>query len=405
MENKNTQLYVAFFAFIILGISTSILNIAWAYMEDSFQVTLDSLRVLLSMITVGYLSSSFISGRLVASIGIGKLLLLGAGMAILGVFGYAIAPFWELLLIAAMFASFGSGLIDAGLNTYMSANHSTSEMNWLHACFGIGATIGPLLVSFVVITLDQSWRLSYVALLVFEMIVLIMFWLNLPHWKLYNGESSNQEGSSSGEVRPARIMETLRTPLVILGALLFFLYGGVEIGTAQLANSLLVDGRNVSEATASFWVSMYWGTFTIGRMLSGVFASRFSINSLMRSSMIGVVIGALLFWLNIGGKSGFLGLIVLGFTQAPFFATLTSDTPRRVGLRHAPNTIGFQLGMIMLGGALLPGLAASLADRAGLEVIGLIITISAVSLLLLYEFMLYRETRTKRKKAMVSAGD
>lgn len=397
MTRKNALLGISFFTFISLGMNSSILNIAWKHMEETFDVGLDWVGVLLTTATMGYLTAAFLNGRLVARVGVGRLLLIGGGTAMIGLLGFSVAPVWAVLLIVAFVASFGGGLIDAGLNTYLSANHGPSAMNWLHACFGIGATLAPSLVTLVVVTLDQSWRVGYLVLLGVEVIVFGAILLTLPHWRL-NGD----DAVSSAEGQPqssAGILETLRAPLVIMGLLVFFIYGGVEMGTGQLSNSLLVDGRGVSQSTAGFWVSIYWGSFTVGRMLSGMFATRVSIPTLLRGSMVFMVIGASLYWLNIGGQTGFFGLALLGFAQAPLFATLTSDTPRRVGARYAPNTIGFQLGVCGLGGAVLPGMTAALAVHAGLEVIGLVMTALAVVVLFIYEMMLRQDLRRQHLPA------
>jgi hypothetical protein len=123
----------------------------------------------------------------------------------------------------------------------------------------------------------------------------------------------------------------------------------------------------------------------------------------MRTCMSGMLVGATLLWWNIAGLTGFLGLAVLGFSQAPIFATLTSDTPRRVGMRHAANTIGFQLGMTSIGLSLIPGVAAAMAESAGLEIIGLMITASTIAFYLLYEAMLWREAHRPLDQPVATA--
>ena len=55
----------------------------------------------------------------------------------------------------------------------------------------------------------------------------------------------------------------------------FFVYGGVELGTGQLANTLLIESRGTCrKVTASSWVSVYWASFTVGRITMGLLALR-----------------------------------------------------------------------------------------------------------------------------------
>ena len=56
-----------------------------------------------------------------------------------------------LTLLTTLAASFIWGintlfLLDAGLNNYVALYHNARQMNWIHACFGIGVTLGPLLM-------------------------------------------------------------------------------------------------------------------------------------------------------------------------------------------------------------------------------------------------------------------
>jgi hypothetical protein len=41
----------------------------------------------------------------------------------------------------------GSGAIDSGLNGYAARHFSVRHNNWLHGCWGIGASAGPALMT------------------------------------------------------------------------------------------------------------------------------------------------------------------------------------------------------------------------------------------------------------------
>ncbi|MBZ0276902.1 MAG: MFS transporter, partial [Anaerolineae bacterium] len=111
-----TLLGIAFVAFIAIGLPPGLLNIAWTYMHNTFGVSFESLGILLTVATIGRLVSAFTSGRLSASTGLGVYMAIGSLCEALGALGFILVPSWEALLLAAMVASFGSGMIDAGLN-------------------------------------------------------------------------------------------------------------------------------------------------------------------------------------------------------------------------------------------------------------------------------------------------
>jgi fucose permease len=387
MNRNLILLSIAYFAFIVIGMTASLLNIAWVYIEGTFRLSLESLGILLMAGMTGRLIASFLSGRVLSSLPMGTFLVSGCVLGAVGSLGYILSPIWITLLLTAFVLNIGEGILDAGLNTFVSAHYKTSHMNWLHAFFGVGLTFGPPLVTLIVVDLGQSWRLSYGVAMILQLLAGFLFLMTIKDWKL------EKEQPETTKLPSVSMMSTLRMPIVWLSLALFFVYGGVEIGGGQLTNSLLTQGRGIDAKTASTWVSIYWGTFTLGRMVMGAVANRVSNNTLMRSNIFGALAGSVMVWLNLSNTLTFFGLALLGFALAPMFPTLISDTPRRVGLRHTANAIGFQVGITGLGGTLIPGLAGKLAGSAGLEVIGLIITVNAVGIVLIHEWILLRESR------------
>ncbi len=385
-------LYISFFSFVAISLPVGLLNIAWTYMQDTFEVSIESLGVLLTFATVGNLIATFSSGQLVAWLRIGPFLLLGAVIATLGSLGYVLMPTWPLLLAAAFITYFGVGMIDAGMNTFVSARFSAGPLNWMHAFFGLGLTLAPFFVTFIIVNLEASWRWSYLAAVTAFALLSLMIVFTLPRWRI--GSSAADDSTSQGAARPdAPLLRTLRLPIVMLSVLFFFIYGGVEIGTGQLANTLLLDGRGVDQATAGFWVGIYWGSFTVGRMIAGTVISRFSLRSVMRWSIAGTLLGAVLLWANPVMIVGFLGLGLMGFAQAPIFAIQVGETPRRVGLSHVANSIGLQIGFTGLGGALLPGFIGLVTPTLGVEFISFFTMLACVLLLIMHEVILRYEAR------------
>lgn len=388
-------LIISYLVFIGIAIPDGVLNIAWTYMQPTFDLPPSALGVLLGCAMVARLISSFGSGPLIARFGMGVLLLGGILLALAGVLLVALAAetrVWWALFAAIFVLALGGGALDGGLNTFVSANYSTGRLNWLHAAFGIGITIGPWMATFIIVSLQGAWQSAYLVAAVPLALLLILLFFTRGAWTA-QAQAPTATVNSSQRVS---MRETLRVPMVIFSLLLFFTYGGAEIGTGQLSNTLFVEHRNIDQGTAGFWVGMFWATFTLGRVLMGVVADRVSNIRLLRWSMIGTVIGAALLWFNPVNEVGFIGLAIMGFAFAPMFATLISDTPRRVGMRYAANTIGFQVGVAGLGGAVLPGITSALAGQSGPALIAPLLFIFCVALLLIHELILWRENRAEQ---------
>lgn len=386
---KTFPILVAYLVFIVIGIASGLLNISWTYMQVTFNVSHDSLATLAPAAMLGGLAAAFLSGSIISRFSIGPVLVAGMAFTGVGLLGYAVAPVWIVLLGAAFVASIGKGTMDAGLNNFASANYGVSEMNWLHACWGIGLTIAPAIVTHFVVYQGGGWQASYVVVALGVMLIGLVILLSLPLWQIRSaGVDSRKDGA-----RPP-LRRSLRRPIVLIGLLFFFVYGGIEIGTGQLANTLLIEARNLPQAIASSWVSAYWASFTAGRITMGLLAMRLGDKTLLNICFGFTVVGALLLFLNVSDALSFFGLIGMGFGLAAVFPILILQTNDRVGPAHAVNAIGFQVGCAGLGGAVLSGMGGVFAEYVGPESISLFIFVGALLTVALYEFMIRWEKQT-----------
>ncbi len=355
---------IALAAFVVLGLPDGLLGIAWPSIQSSLNVSLDDLGWLVLSSAAGFLITSFFSGRLLQASrsGMGSYLLVSSAVRAGAILVYALAPSWPILIAAALFAGAGGGALDAGINTYFAVNRSPRLMNWLHACFGLGVTIGPAIMT-PVLEAGWSWRWAYVVAVVLLILVAAAFGLTRRHWQ--DLEMPVAERSSGAQAR-----DTLKMPMAWLGVGLFFACAGIEMTAGQWSFTLFTVGRSVPVSVAGFWVGAYWAGFTAGRVLFGIFANRFSVIRSLRLAMLGTVVGSVLLWWNPLDAGGLIGLALLGFALGPVYPLLAVDTPRRLGRDHVANAIGFQTSAGGLGVAVLPAVAGLLAGRLTLEIIG-----------------------------------
>ena len=385
---KAFPIILAYLIFILIGVASGLLHIAWTYIQTTFGVSHDSLAALAPAAMLGGLFAAFLSGTLIGRFSIGPVLVGGLAIAGFGLLGYAIAPAWILLLCVAFFTSIGKGTIDAGLNNFVSVNYGTSHMNWLHACWGIGLTIAPPVVTFFVLTQGGGWQSAYILVGLVILVIGLAVLLTLPQWKI-----PARRDSAGLEIPRPPLEVTVRRPIVLIGLVFFFVYGGAEIGTGQLANTLLIEARDLPQNIASSWISAYWASFTIGRFFMGLLAMRLGDKTLLNISFALSVVGGALLFFNISEILSFAGLLGIGFGLAAVFPILISQTNVRVGREHAANAIGFQVGFAGLGGAVLAGTGGIFAEHVGPESISLFIFVCALLSFAIYQFMIWWEIR------------
>ena len=78
-------------------------------------------------------------------------------------------------------------------------------MQWLHACYGIGVTIGPIIMTIALTSLD-SWQAGYRAVGGFQLALAACFVLTLRTWDQGDGSPAaafaNEDVGHAGERTP-----------------------------------------------------------------------------------------------------------------------------------------------------------------------------------------------------------
>lgn len=373
---------LAFIAFVSLGLPEGLLGVAWPSIREDFSRPLGSLGVLLLAVMAGYLTSSFMSGRLILRLGVGRLLAASCAATGAGLIGYTLVPAWWMIVASGVLTGLGAGAIDAGLNTYIAANYGRGVMQWLHACWGIGITTGPVIMTAGINHFDD-WRWGYLLVGSAQFTLAACFSFTSPLWRRRGLHGASEKNGMRPDDQAAS-METLRQPAVRLSLLFFFLNTGIEATMGNWVYTLLTESRGIPPQAAGLCTGSYWAAFTVSRVLAGLYAGRVSVHALIRASLLSALGGAILLWWNPTGGIGLSGVVIIGFSIAPVFPGLVSGTSGRVGLRFAGNTIGLQIGAAGLGAAVLPGIGGVLAQRTSLEVIP-----AYLSFLLLMLFGLY----------------
>ena len=102
--------------------------------------------------------SSAVTGRLRLPAGP---LVAGATLLIaLALTAEALAPSMWVMTVGTVLFGLGFGALDTALNAHAARHFGARDINWMHASYGLGATLGPLLVT-ALLSAGRSWRQAY----------------------------------------------------------------------------------------------------------------------------------------------------------------------------------------------------------------------------------------------------
>jgi fucose permease len=361
MPLPRAQIALAFFAFIIVGANDGAFGVVLPSIQDHYHADKATIGLLFLASTVGYLFGSFNNGPLLEKLGRHRFLMLGTLALLIGTGIISFMPPFPFLLVGYLILGVGISLLDPGLNAYItSLPRSTALLNYLHAFYGVGAWLGPLLAS-LLLAQHLGWNGVYITWWSLGLLALVGFgWL----FRNLNGQQEGEEGEekATGNV----LWMALRLRVVWFAALFLLFYVGAEVSLGNWSFSLLTEERHGDLLLSGGIVSGYWFGLTLGRVVLAHTGERIGNRRLIELCLCGVALGLALIWFVPFQPVSAAGLLLVGFCLGPIFPTVIALMPGLVPSRLVPSAIGFLASLSAVGGSLCPWLAGNLAERLGL---------------------------------------
>ena len=345
---------VIYLAFISLGLPDALLGSAWPSMYTELGASLSWAGIVSMIISVGTIVSALCSERLNLRLGTGGVTFLSVMLTAVALLGFSLSTsFWQLCLWAVPYG-LGAGSVDAALNNYVALHYESRHMSWLHCMWGVGASIGPVIMGRALA--GGTWQGGYrtIALLQFALTAVLL--LSLRLWKR---PQANVEGA---DFKPHPIPELLRRPGVPQVLLCFFCYSALEATAGMWAASYCTLVRGIDAETAARWASLFYVGITIGRGVCGFLTMKISDQNMIRLGQALIAAGVVLVLAPLGQGTLFAGLITVGLGCAPIYPSIIHETPVNFGRDVSMSRTGLQMATAYVGSCLMPPLFGLLAQ-------------------------------------------
>jgi FHS family Na+ dependent glucose MFS transporter 1 len=344
-----TATFAYYAAFIALGATVSLTGPALPWLAQHTASRLDQISIIFAASSLGYMAGSQLGGRAydrfpghrIQAI---ALLLISLGIAQVPV----LHSLWFLVAVIFVLGIL-QGALDTGCNTLLTWIHGEKVgpfMNGLHFFYGVGAFLAPLIFARVILAANEI-RWAYWSFSLLTLPIAAWFWL-LP----------------SPPIRKKVTTEAYRRSfngLFLLIVLFFVFHVGLEVGFGNWIYTFSTRLNMVSDTSAAYLTSAFWGAFTIARLLGIGISTRLRPQTILVTDMTGclVAFAILLLW-PASSLALWVGTIVMGLSIASVFATGMAFADQRLSLTGAMT--GWILVGSGIGGMVSPWLIGQLFE-------------------------------------------
>ena len=383
-------LIIIYLAFVGLGLPDSAFGTAWPAIYKEFALPFSYGSIVTTIVTCGTICSSILSARVISRFGTGKVTAVSTAMTALALLGYSLSGNLLILCLLAIPLGLGAGAVDSGLNNYVALHYSSAQMNLLHCFYGIGITISPYLMARLLAT-DAGWRGGYRIACFIQLAIAAMLFLALPLWK----KVARQEALEDAPAKVLSFKELAKIPGVKVTWMMFITSCAIENVTNTWGSTFLVEHKGMAAEKAAEAMIFYFVGFTLGRLLSGILATRLSCWKIIRIAGAVLGIAMVLLLLPLPGFMVIAALFLVGMGNSPLFPNFTYLAPINFGTDISQSVIGTQMAASNTGFMLAPIIGSLLGQIFGMGMFPLFLTV-------LYVFLMLGITRIQ--KIMTQAG-
>ena len=260
-------------------------------------------------------------------------------------------------MLFSVILGYGAGIIDTGVNNFVSLHFKARHMNWLHCFWGVGVTVSPMIMSAFLAGETGAWRNGYRVVAAMQLCIALIVAISLRKW--IRVEKAGAPDAENAPKTPApqekSFLSLLRTKGVLVSILSLGLYCSMEFLIGTWGATYLVNAAALSPDTAAKWISLYFGGIMLGRLVSGFLSVKLKDNTLIFLGIFVSLLGIALLVLPLGTVSLY-GLLLIGFGFGPIFPSVIHAVPARFGKDYSADITSYHMG-----GAYAVGFSVQLA--------------------------------------------
>ena len=243
-----------------------------AQLEQYYNVSYTVVSLVFLSPLVGYTASAVLNNSIHMTFGQRGVAFIAPGVRIIAYVIISQHPPYPALVIAFILAGFSNGLEDAAWNAWMGIMQNANEiLGFLHAAFGLGATLGPLIATTMVTKAHLGWYTFYYIMVGVSCIEI--FAAVAAFWKETGQKFQDEHPRTSGKTG-GRTREALSSRVTWICSVFLLIYVGIEVAIGGWVVVFMMKIRHAAPFAAGMSETGFWLGITVGRLVLGFVTPR-----------------------------------------------------------------------------------------------------------------------------------
>ena len=373
--------------FFMWGFVTVLNDVLVPHLKSIFDLNYAKVMLIQFAFFSAYFLFSIPSAKVIDWIGYKKTMVVGLctmGLGALLFIPAASVPSYPLFLGALMVLAAGITALQVAANPYVAvlgpAETASSRLNLAQAFNSLGTTLAPYLGGMLILNatpqnLDTVRRMSVATLQTYRIheaasvklpyliigVTLIALGVVIAMFKLPAMPEAERHGATT-----ASQDSVWRHRHLVLAAIGIFVYVGAEVSIGSFLINYFTQTNigNISEVVAAGYVSYYWGGAMVGRFIGSAILQKVRTEVVLGIAALVACVLVLTSMLTFGHLAMWAILLVGLFNSVMFPSIFTLGIARLGPLTGDGSGL---LVMAIVGGAIIPLLQGTLADRIGIH--------------------------------------
>ncbi len=387
-------LVVIYLIFISLGLPDSVLGSSFPAIANNLNVSEDFSGYIGLVISGCTIISSLFSEKMIKKFSTKFVVSFSILLTAFGLVCFSLVTtdyVWAFFLITVLMG-LGAGAIDSALNNYVALHYKAIHMNWLHCCWGVGASISPLIIAPFIDTSNssQGWNKGVLTLAIIQFGIAAIAFCSLPLWnktnKLEVKEEENVESSNDTNKK-----ELIKNPIFYLAMIGFFCYCALETTTGNWIGFFFNRAKGFDTQQSARLDSLFFIGITIGRFICGPISLKIKEKNMIRIGESILLTGAILSVLPFDNICSVIGICMIGIGCAPIYPAIIRSTPYRFSRQTSQHVMGLQMAIAYCGNLIVSPLYGLLAKSIqNFSLLPYLIIILATTMVIVHEIINYK---------------